>query len=290
MFIDIGSGVGIPCALRHIGEGQLHFDLPEGDLDFHPPGGHLEGVLVAALMGQVDFFALAVGDRQGVQLVALVGNGGNGHSLPLFGIAPGELEFAAGDPAGQCDGVGGVAGAAAVLSHGKGGRNSHGCTLRTGNCDVLSICTNGKPGLGLHREGGCLASGQYRLGESSHLKVAGGCRLVQGQGLVAGIGDGHGLGGGLGIAGIGAAKIDGRGIGGNAVFRLGHSHLAVGGFTAAVRRCCGDSGGACGLGGNFAVLYGGHFGLIAAPGHIRVSGIVGCYRSSQGFAFACVKR
>ena len=106
-------------------------------------------------------------------------------------------------------------------------------------------------------------------------------------------GEGHGgtrLGGG-GVCRHGAAL---GGLHGDSVVGVGggdvrpHGNGADGG-EAAVYRGGGDGGGACGLGGNCAALYGGNFGLIAAPVHSRIGGIARFYRGNQGFAFASVQ-
>ena len=54
--------------------------------DGHEAGRHGEGVLAAALVGQVERAAVLVGDRQLFERVALVRRDGDGHSAALGGI------------------------------------------------------------------------------------------------------------------------------------------------------------------------------------------------------------
>ena len=53
--------------------------------DGHGAGRHGEGVLTAALVGQVERVAVLVGDRQRFERIALIGRDGDGHSAALGG-------------------------------------------------------------------------------------------------------------------------------------------------------------------------------------------------------------
>ena len=72
--------------LRNVGERvfRLSFDQFEAGLYGDLGAGHLEGELVLALLAQVKLIALAVGDGQLVQLIALVRLHGNGPTIRIY--------------------------------------------------------------------------------------------------------------------------------------------------------------------------------------------------------------
>ena len=81
MFIDIPDRVGVPGSFRHIrkGQGFRHgFDFCKDSSYGNCTGRHDKGILAAALFGKLEFIALAVGDGERIQLVALVGGDRDG--------------------------------------------------------------------------------------------------------------------------------------------------------------------------------------------------------------------
>ena len=136
-------GVIVVVAGAHINEriARLNDDLLERNLDFHTTSGHLEGELAIALVGQVQLVALAVGDNQLVQLVAVIGGDGDGDRLALLGITLLDRNLTAGDLARQGDRVGGIAGAATAA----GGRIIGGHSNRTAlgsQCSTIQLHCN----------------------------------------------------------------------------------------------------------------------------------------------------